>query len=110
MNINIDQIGIPQRTRHFGFRWTPQADIYTVFGTQFGEFYWISYEDTGYDSEWHVYHDDETGEFLLIEAGGRGPDVWDQEHGHWPSPLAAMQEARRITNARLAQWRLEERE
>ncbi len=89
--------------RRFGFTW---EFYYSTIHPEYGEIEWRTDSD---DGRFIVIH---TGEptFGLLEFGGRGPAVWDYEHGVYDSPLEAMYAARKITTARHEDWKRMDKE
>jgi hypothetical protein len=81
--------------RHFGFHWEAELD------PEYGETL-ISAQEANTRGGWFtIIHTPDEDDFGLYEEGGRGPDIWDEEHGYFDTLLEAMREARRLYKAEL---------
>lgn len=80
--------------RHFGFDWEAELD------EEYGDVLFMAKQQNARGGYFMIVAGGGDGEefepFGLYEQGGRGPDVWDWEHGEFESLIEAMREARRL--------------
>jgi hypothetical protein len=74
-----------------GFHWVDDINLYTVSGREHGEFHFVTHESTERGGNYFVSHEEESGDWFVLEFGGQGDAIWDREvGGPFRSPLEAM--------------------
>lgn len=101
------RIDLPNRI--FGIKWIIEYSVFQYAGQEMGEVFFVSLDPPIDDGEFQILHDDRDGGFSLHVLGGRGPDVWDENLGHFDTLLGAMFGARKHLNKRYEDYEEMER-